>query len=283
MLVDLVELDYSIRRIGNDSCVIDISVREGAPALYLVNAFFGNAFKRLIVAAAGIAVEPRMDSIIVRATGLDLLRTLGDEAILVLVNNTIASVIPGGVDGGIFQVPINSHGRLRVELRPWIDYSSITAGFTASSVRSKLLKELSTTVTIKAVLELDLVVARESDDNVIVTVLLEGEPVEANISTSILAGDGVVAVEDIGPGVYSIRLIGGDEAVVKIEAMYSNETLVAKGYTIVTMRGQPLTPVEYGDNRAVLAIVGVAGTSALVAGMALLVFLLARKERAYKL
>lgn len=138
-------------------------------------------------------------------------------------------------------------------------------------------------MTIKAVLELDLVVARESDDNVIVTVLLEGEPVEANISTSILAGDGVVAVEDIGPGVYSIRLIGGDEAVVKIEAMYSNETLVAKGYTIVTMRGQPLTPVEYGDNGAVLAIVGVAGTSALVAGMALLVFLLARKERAYKL
>ncbi len=116
---------------GNGSCTV-IARLDAGPALHYVVVRWRGAIARLVLAAAGLSARPvGLGTVELRAVGLDLLRTTGDEPVGVYLNGTLIAWIPGAVDRAVLNLTLPGSGVL--ELRPWRLYAGLVAGTEAAN------------------------------------------------------------------------------------------------------------------------------------------------------
>ncbi|AEM38179.1 hypothetical protein Pyrfu_0307 [Pyrolobus fumarii 1A] len=142
ILVETVHEPIIVRE-ENGACKITVRIKAG-PALHYLIIRDGHTLARYVLLAAGISAEPAgLEKIRVKATGLDLIRVLGDEPIGVYINGSLVAWIPGGLDHA--ELVLRAAGRVEVSLVPWRIYTGIVTGDEDLNRISELLRKIFTT------------------------------------------------------------------------------------------------------------------------------------------
>jgi hypothetical protein len=211
VLADMVELPYQVERRGEE-CEVVITVDYPAPSLVEVVALAEQAIGRAVLVVAGSA---RVGGKVV-LTGLDLLRTIGDEPVVIAIDGKPYTIVPGGVEGTILPLPPG-----RLEVIPWRLYAGITVGEQAKEELVELIGKLYSVEQPQLSIRVSYVGGRAY-----VLVLSNGKPVDARIEVKPFASLARVEAVRVSTGTYLLEAYGFPAPVaVNVTAVLGNVTV----------------------------------------------------------
>ncbi len=246
LLVDIRSIDVELVG-GNGTCRGVFQAPEEPPGFYIVEYWYNTSLERRLLGVAGYkAVAHANGTVELEIWGLDLLRVLGDEPVYILVDGRPEYIVPGGR----FSAELSLHlgpGRHTLAVLPWRDYSIPAGGLEVAAAKKKLVEVYTGVVAVPEAREKEqLPLALRTGvagSKAYILALLEGEPVEANITAWTPAGD-TVPVESLGKGLYTVELPSGEPVIV--EARYENGTVEARGGGIIAATAAPPSPTGAG-------------------------------------
>ncbi|KSW12049.1 hypothetical protein CF15_04520 [Pyrodictium occultum] len=138
-LLGLRRLDASVKRSGGE-CVARIRLPLDSPGLVRIVAMWGGRATAYYLVAAGAWLDAGNGTLVLR--GLDVLETVGDEPLLLTLNGTAATLLPGGSTS--YTLPLAMLGpRARgavAAVEPVHRYDAIYGGEFVESVEAKLAR-----------------------------------------------------------------------------------------------------------------------------------------------
>ncbi len=198
-LTELVEVPYTVEESG-EACKIMVKVNDPLPSAIVVSTLHRGVLDRRLLFVAGSKV---VDGSKLLVTGLDLIRTIGDEEVAVTLDGRTYTIIPGALDGIVLDLPEDG-GRL--ELVPYRSYVGLVAG-TATGAEAEEILQLYTVDVPRVSLTYNV-----KGNTLYVSILVNGKPFNATLEAESPAGVKLY-VSSSSTGVYAIRAYGVVEPV----------------------------------------------------------------------
>ncbi len=246
MIADMVPVNYAVEKDGEE-CHITLRVDSVKPSLVELVINGKGYAEKMMLAIAGTAVLN--GSVLI--TGLDLVRSIGDEPAIVTVNGRTYTILPGAADGALVAIP---HGGM-VSLKLWRTYSGVTVGADAEAEAERLVKSLFTTHIPSLSLQ-----AVDRDGATLLAVTLDGKPVDANVTVESLSGGTAYAVK-LSKGVYKLVSYSREPVLANVTVTVSEKGVTLTRSLVVVIGGSPCrSPELIFDKEAAIA-----GSLALIA------------------
>lgn len=147
-MIGMVEINVSESVVG-DKCRLAISVPPSAPGLIRILVVTDQGPEAYYLAAAGAYLDKEHRELVLR--GLDLLGVVGDEPILLRLNNATVMTLEGGKPAA--HIPLDTlqaAGRVVVSLAPLYDTPSIYGGSLVAREAAKIAKLFTLNMTLPA-------------------------------------------------------------------------------------------------------------------------------------
>ena len=129
----------------NNGCRVTLSVPWSSPGVIRVLALWNNTAAAYYLVVAGAYLDKEHDTLVLR--GLDALETIGDEPLLVELNNTVKTVVPGGATSYNISLGLltpRKQGLYKVSVIPAYRYDVIYGG----ELVAKAIQELRSLYTV---------------------------------------------------------------------------------------------------------------------------------------
>ena len=129
----------------NNGCRVTLSVPWSSPGVVRVLALWNNTAAAYYLVVAGAYLDKEHDTLVLR--GLDALETIGDEPLLVELNNTVRTVVPGGATSYNISLGLltpRKQGLYKVSVIPAYRYDVIYGG----ELVAKAIQELRSLYTV---------------------------------------------------------------------------------------------------------------------------------------